>query len=131
MIEKFNTDKIILFDGDCVLCNGFTSYIIKTDKSRKFKYISQSSDKGRGILSKKNIKDLSTIVLIDGNKLKVKSDAVLCILFYLSFPYSISVILFLIPRFIRDAVYRFVAINRYRLFGKSDSCSMHIDKNDK
>lgn len=119
-----NSSKIILFDGVCNLCNSTVQRIIRNDKRNQFKFASLQSIFGQDFL-KKNALDSAefpSIILIDGNQYYFKSDAALRIGKELRGIYKLSFVLIWIPKFIRDFVYDLIARNRYRWFGKSESC---------
>ncbi|MFS8081885.1 MAG: thiol-disulfide oxidoreductase DCC family protein [Ginsengibacter sp.] len=115
-------NKIIFFDGVCNLCNRLVIFIIKRDRSRIFKFASLQSAKAEemGIIQKD--KTLNTIIFFSENKLYQKSSAVLHICKLLPFPWPLLFGFIIVPRFIRDSVYNFVADNRYKWFGKKDQC---------
>ena len=115
-------DKIIFFDGVCNLCNRLVIFIIKRDRNRIFKFASLQSAKAEemGIIQKD--KTLNTIIFLSENKLYQKSSAVLHICKELPFPWPLLYGFIIVPRFIRDSVYNFVAANRYKWFGKKDQC---------
>ncbi|MCL4143046.1 UNVERIFIED_CONTAM: hypothetical protein GTU68_057901 [Idotea baltica] len=112
--------NVVLFDGVCNLCNGFVNFIIDHDKENKFKFASLQSDFAKKLIDQR-FSDLSTVVFYDGDKFYQKSEAVLEIAKKL--PILRWVAFFaIIPKFIRDGIYMFVSKNRYRVFGKSESC---------
>lgn len=115
-------DKIIFFDGVCNLCNRLVIFIIKRDRNRIFKFASLQSVKAAemGIIQKD--KTLNTIIFLTENKLYQKSSAVLHICKLLPFPWTLLFGFIIVPRFIRDGVYNFVADNRYKWFGKREQC---------
>jgi predicted DCC family thiol-disulfide oxidoreductase YuxK len=115
---------ILLFDGECNLCNGSVQWILKHDHKAYFKFASLQSPTGQKYLSAFNLPQgsLDTTVLIDENQVFTYSDAPLQVLRKLGFPWSLCVTLSIVPRFLRDGVYRWVARNRYRWFGKSAQC---------
>lgn len=122
-IEKHK--QIIFFDGVCGLCNGFVDFLIQKDKNRVFKFCSLQSELAKEILAKYKFdtQKLQTVVLLTDNELLIKSNAVLCIFKKLPFPYFIFYyMLFWIPQFFRDWVYDFIAKNRYKIFGKKETC---------
>jgi predicted DCC family thiol-disulfide oxidoreductase YuxK len=109
----------VLFDGDCSLCNGAVRFIAANDPAGRFAFRSlQSSGEGAGS------QELDTIVLLDYGKRYELSDAVLHVALGLRFPYPLGFAAILIPRPIRDAVYRWIARNRYRWFGRTDVCAL-------
>lgn len=118
------TSKIILFDGVCNLCNSSVQKVIKNDSKNIFKFASLQSDFGQRFLNKNqlNSEEFDSIILIDGDKFYTSSDAALRIGKELKGIYKISSFLLWIPKFIRDGVYRIISKNRYRWFGKQNSC---------
>ena len=121
-------DKVVLFDGVCNLCNNSVQFLIKHDRKGVLKYASLQSDIARELLTKHNATSkedevyLDSIVFIDEDKIYVESDAALRISRYLKQPWRSLQYFRFIPRFIRDFVYRIIAKNRYRWFGKQDQC---------
>ena len=116
--------KIILFDGVCNLCNGAVTYIIKRDRKNVFKFAALQSDIGRELISKFNIdtSKVDSIILIDGEKHYEKSSAALRIAKELSGAHPLLFGFMVLPKFIRDSVYDYIAKNRYKWFGKKESC---------
>lgn len=116
--------KIILFDGVCNLCNTSVILVIHNDKKDIFKFAPLQSEYGKKSLKKHKIdpKDTDSIILIDGGKSYIKSSAALHIAKHLSGLYPLLYGFMIVPRFIRDWVYDYVAKNRYRWYGKKESC---------
>ena len=122
---KTNLDKpIILFDGVCNLCNSSVQFIIKRDSKKIFLFSSLQSDAGQAILLQNNLKnlDFNTIVLLEDGIIYEKSSAILKIIRRLSGLYKFGYVFIIIPKFIRDFVYNIISKNRYKWFGKRDSC---------
>ena len=123
---KINTATqpyIVLFDGLCNLCNGSVQFIIRHDKKNKFVFASLQSEVAQKLLNEIHVKySQESIVLIKGNKHFEKSDAVLEIAKNLSGLWPMVYGLKIIPRFLRDVLYNWVAKNRYTWFGKRESC---------
>lgn len=119
-----NSNAIIFFDGICRLCNGFVRFLIKRDKKKKFKYVSIQSKVGQLILSERNIPDPDSVVLFYKNSFYFKFDAIIEIARLLSFPWSYFRVIKFIPKKWRDYGYDFVAKNRFKWFGKLDSCEI-------
>ena len=115
-------EPILFFDGVCNLCNGFIDFIIKHDSKKKFKVASLQGSTAKTLLPVKLVFDLNTVVLFKDGKLYEKSTAVLMVLKELSFPYSAAVIFYIIPTGLRDFLYSKLALNRYHLFGKKETC---------
>jgi predicted DCC family thiol-disulfide oxidoreductase YuxK len=115
---------LILFDGVCNLCNGFVNFVIDRDSQNHFKFAPLQSPAGQKVLQDFNLQttDFQTVILLKDDKVLKKSDAVLEIAKYLDGPLRFLQYTKIIPRFLRDLVYDFVAANRYRFFGKQDTC---------
>lgn len=116
--------KIILFDGVCNLCNGAVTYIIKRDKKNVFKFAALQSEIGKELVSKFKIdtSKVDSIIFIDGEKHYEKSSAALHIAKHLSGAYPLLFGFIIMPGFIRDSFYDYIAKNRYKWFGKKESC---------
>jgi predicted DCC family thiol-disulfide oxidoreductase YuxK len=119
------TDRpVILYDGICNLCNSSVRFILKHDTREKFLFSSLQSDASKKLLLHLNYKiiEMNSILLVENGQIHEKSDAVLKIASGLRFPWNLTVSFRVLPRKVRDSIYDFVARNRYRWFGKRDSC---------
>jgi predicted DCC family thiol-disulfide oxidoreductase YuxK len=119
-----SSHPIILFDGICNLCNGFVRYIIRMDRNDVFRFGLLQSDHVRSMLRRHEleISSFASVILLEGERIAVESDAVLRIARILGGGWN-SVYLFkIVPNFIRDYLYRIISRHRYRLFGKRDAC---------
>jgi len=118
-----DTRRVVLFDGVCGLCTGSVRFIIRRDLDRALRFASLQSEVGAGLASHYGIDAgaLDTLVLIDGGKAFFRSDAVLRIVRFLTFPWRLAGVLSLAPRWAREPFYRLIAQHRYRLFGRLDS----------
>lgn len=116
--------SVILFDGVCNLCNSFVQFVIKHDKYERFKFASLQSDFAKKELADSFIdtQKMSTVILLENGKLYSRSTAALRVLKKLNGLLPLLYIFIAIPTFIRDAVYNLIAKNRYKWFGKKDSC---------
>lgn len=116
-------NNVVLFDGVCSLCNASVDFIIRHEKGDKLTFASLQSDVGKAILEKSGVEVIpDSILLYNDGKLLVESTAVLCIARFLKRPYSWLNFLSIVPINIRDTAYRLVARNRYKWFGKRDTC---------
>lgn len=123
-MDSKKDQKIILFDGVCNLCNSSVTLVIKNDPKNKFKFAALQSEKGQLLIAKYQIDPSKTdsIILIEHNKAYVKSTAALRIARQLSGAYPLLYTFIIIPNFIRNWVYDYVAKNRYKWYGKQESC---------
>jgi predicted DCC family thiol-disulfide oxidoreductase YuxK len=115
---------IVLFDGTCKLCNNVVRFITKNDSRAIFCFIPLESEKAKEYFSmyeKENVKK-GSMLLIEGEKLYLKSDAVFRILKRLDGLWPVLWVFIIFPRFIRDPVYDLIAKYRYRLFGPCVGC---------
>ncbi|MFK7833387.1 MAG: thiol-disulfide oxidoreductase DCC family protein [Winogradskyella sp.] len=126
MINIPNNKKLILFDGVCNLCNSSVLFVIKRDKKNQFLFAPLESDIGSEIIKKFNIDTNKTDSILlynsEKNHLTYKSTAALLVAKQLGFPLNILSVFFVIPTFIRNWVYDFIAKNRYKWYGKKESC---------
>jgi predicted DCC family thiol-disulfide oxidoreductase YuxK len=121
---------VILFDGVCNLCNNFIKFILKKDKKKIFRFASLQSKYGIDLSRHFNLptSQQNTVILYDGQKIFTESDAVLKIASSLSGIWKSTILLLIIPCFIRNWFYRIVARNRYKLFGKKDQCTLPTEE---
>ena len=115
---------IILFDAECVLCSYNAQFVLTHDKARRFRLASMQGEVGAALYRQHGLdpRDPISMLLIEEGRVRQDSDAVLRIYEALGFPWRLLGVLRVIPTFLRDVVYRWVARNRYRLFGKRATC---------
>lgn len=125
-VGTVNTNmNIILFDGVCNLCNAAVAFIINRDKLCKFSFASLQSDIGRKLCDQCGIhKNNESIIYIRKGKCFYESTAILTIFYDLKGLYRVMYLFIIIPPFVRNYIYRLIARNRYRLFGRKDSCML-------
>lgn len=116
--------SIVLFDGVCNLCNSSVQFIIKRDKKKKFLFAPLQGKKGQEIFLKHSLPagELNSFILAEGDNIYIKSTGALRMLKKLGGPWSLLYAFIIVPPFIRDGIYSWVAKNRYKWFGKKDSC---------
>ena len=117
--------KIILFDGICTFCNRSVQFIIHHDPHEHFQFTSLQSDIGKSLLQKHSIPESEdSLVLIEQNTYYTQSTAALKITRYLNGLLPLLYVFIIIPRPIRNLVYRYIANNRYKWFGKQTTCKI-------
>ena len=118
--------SIVIFDGVCNLCNGFVRWIIRHDPEGRFRFAPLQSEAGRALLESHGLGAFAreTVVLVRGARTFAMSDAALEIARGMGFPFALLYASIVVPRALRDAVYGLVARNRYRWFGRRDTCMM-------
>ena len=117
----------ILFDSKCNLCSKTVKRVMKLDKSKLFKFISNNSEYGKDIILKNNLNSITTetiVLFTSEDKFLIKSDAAISIAVKLNSLFIIFNILFVIPKNIRDRIYDYIAKNRYKWFGENESCDI-------
>ena len=119
-----NYERVILFDGVCNLCNGSVQYVIRHDKEALYRFASLQSHTGQQFLRQYDLplKDFTSFVLIEDGVAYTRSSAALRVARRLSGFVRLLYGFIIVPQFIRDAVYNFISANRYKWFGKKDSC---------
>ncbi len=116
--------SLVLFDGVCNLCNASVQFLLRQDTAEKFLFASLQSNTGQKTLAQYGLDSatIQSVVLIHHDQAYTKSSAALRLAWILGGVWSLAYIFIIVPKFLRDAVYDVVARNRYRWFGKSDTC---------
>ena len=119
MINK----PVILFDGVCNLCSGSVQFILKKDKKKRFLFASLQSEYGQKLLQQFNLPpdNFNSFILYQEGKIFSKSTGALK-MFSLLNGWGWVNVFWIVPKFIRDAVYNLIANNRYKWFGKKEEC---------
>jgi predicted DCC family thiol-disulfide oxidoreductase YuxK len=117
---------VILYDGVCNLCNGIVQFVIKRDKKQLFKFASLQSAFGEAVLQKHHLSGtgFNSFILLQNGKVYTKSTGALMVAGQLSGAWSLLGLFRIIPSFIRDRFYDIIAKNRYKWFGKEDTCTV-------
>ena|SRR5579871_3252245 len=125
MSEQAMSHSVVLFDGDCSLCNRSVQFILRRDPARRFQFASLQSPAAPRLLGEmgRSVEGLpNSVVLLEQGKIYTRSTAALRIARHLVYPWPLVGIFLLIPAVIRDFVYNWIARNRYRWFGKQQAC---------
>lgn len=120
-------DRVVLFDGECVLCNAGARALIRADRHALFKLGTTQSVEGKRVLAWHGLSAEApdSFVLSEGAALYLRSTAYIRILWRLSFPYKcVAAVFWIVPRPLRDAAYNWIGRNRIRLFGRQASCEL-------
>lgn len=115
---------IIVFDALCVLCSTNAQFVLRHDRAGVFRLASMQGEVGAALYRSCGIDphDPDTLVVVHSGSVLRDSDAILAIYAGLGWPWRAALIFRLVPRGLRDPVYRWVARNRYRIFGRRESC---------
>ena len=123
MEEKSSFPAILLFDGFCNLCSLSVDFVMKRDRKKKFRYVALQSDAGNFLRDKYEIpQEADSVILWQNDRFYFYSEAALKIAVQLPFPWPLLGVFMIVPVFIRDAIYRWIARNRYRWLGKREVC---------
>ncbi len=123
-------DHLLLFDGVCNLCNASVDLVIRNDSKRRFRFASLQSDVGQRILRDQGFSqtEFESVIYVRNGVLHTKSGAALRIAARLDGLWPILAVFLLIPPFLRDPVYAWIARNRYTWFGKRETCRVPTDE---
>ncbi|KWV45963.1 hypothetical protein AS156_23220 [Bradyrhizobium macuxiense] len=116
-------DDVILYDGVCIFCSRWVRFVIARDTARRFRFTPIQSEYGSRLAKAFGIDpdDPDTNAVVHGGVAYMKSDAALTVLSHLP-GWAWTRVLFAVPKPLRDAVYSVIARNRYRIFGKYETC---------
>lgn len=116
--------SVILFDGVCNLCNGAVQFVIKRDNKDRFLFASLQSEKGKELLKHYDLPSnkMNSFFLVENGKVYDKSTAALRVVKKLNAFWRLFYVFIIIPKFIRDGVYNWIAKNRYHWFGQKNEC---------
>jgi predicted DCC family thiol-disulfide oxidoreductase YuxK len=118
---------VVIFDGVCNLCNATVDFLIRRDRRGVLRFTANQHEAGRQLLAGRpelGGGGSDTVYLYHEGRLYERSEAALRIARLLGFPWSMAWGLMLVPRFLRDGVYAWIARNRYRWFGKKETCRL-------
>jgi predicted DCC family thiol-disulfide oxidoreductase YuxK len=115
---------VILFDGVCNFCNSGVNFLIRQDKEKNIRFAALQSDAGKRILQEFEIDTATTdsFLLVDNNKVYTYSTAGLKVYNHLPWYWKWTQIFWIVPKFLRDGIYKWVAANRYKWFGRKEEC---------
>lgn len=117
---------VLLFDGVCNLCNASVQWVLEHDKKAVFRFAALQSEAGQAELRRFGLDTatFNSVVLVDGDHIFTQSDAAIEVAIRLGGFWALARFLKIIPRFLRDGVYNWIARNRYRWFGKKEQCML-------
>ncbi len=115
---------IVVFDAQCLLCNGWVRFLLRHDRRDVFRFASIQGRTGQALLHQAGLQvaGLQTLLLVDGTNSWQHTGAILRILHHLGWPWRAAWLGWVVPAALRDALYRLIARHRYWLFGRSETC---------
>ena len=119
-----NQQPIILFDGVCNFCNSAVNFVLKRNSKNNILFTPMQSEAGQKLLQHYNlpVDDMQSFVFIDEGKVNKQSTAALKVCRHLRGLWPLCYGFIIVPKFIRDGVYNWIAKNRYKWFGMKQSC---------
>jgi predicted DCC family thiol-disulfide oxidoreductase YuxK len=126
VLRQIDNRDFIIFDGVCVLCNGWVKFVLRFDTSENFSFVIAQSELGETIYEQLGLKsdDYDTFIIVRNGEMFTKLDGVFALLGAIGWPWKIVSIGKILPKGLKDYMYDRVAKNRYALFGKKDVCMM-------
>jgi predicted DCC family thiol-disulfide oxidoreductase YuxK len=123
-LEALGDKPLIVFDGLCVLCSGNARFVLRHDRTRHFNLTTAQGPLGEALYRHYGLStdDYETMLVIDDGRLFTESDGAIAIARGLGWPWRAAATARIVPRRIRNALYRLIARNRYRLFGRREVC---------
>ncbi len=119
-----NHSAIVIFDGQCNLCNRVVQFLIRYDKQKNLIFTSNHSTRGKYLLRSfaKEKNNINTLYFLLNDKIYKQSSAAIAIARHLGLPWNGAIVLSLIPRSARDYFYNLLAHNRYKLSMENEHC---------
>lgn len=116
--------KVIVFDGVCLLCNRSVAFVLKHDRRQQFRFATMQSVAGSALLAAQGLDPMDPLsfLLVEDGTVYTDSDAALRVVTGFGGAWRMAGVLRVVPRVLRDAIYRWIARNRYRWFGRHEAC---------
>jgi len=133
MPETGGGNPVVIFDGDCGLCQSSVQFMLRNDPREVLRFAPRQSAAGQELLVRSGFADASpnSVVLVEGNRASTQSTAVLRIARYLRFPWNLAALFTIIPAPLRDTLYGWVARNRFRWSKKAPACRLPTERERK
>jgi len=124
MTNEYRNIPVILFDGVCNFCSASVEFVIKRNANSNIVFCQLQSELGQELVREYDLQDfgLNTMVLLYRGKPYIKSSAAIRIAMLMDKPWPLMAVFFVVPAFIRHAVYDWIGRRRYAWYGKRDVC---------
>ncbi|WP_349655849.1 thiol-disulfide oxidoreductase DCC family protein [Xanthomonas sp. 10-10] len=125
-VDTRSASATIVFDGVCLLCNGWVTFLLRHDRRGRYRFAAMQGQAGRTLLQQHGLDpdDPLSFLLVDDTGAWTDSDAIVRVLAGLGGLWHLVTVLRVVPRGLRDIGYRLIARNRYRWFGRSEHCML-------
>lgn len=132
MSTEIQAHPIIVFDGVCVLCNGWVGFLLRHDRQRRYRFAAMQTVLGRGLLAAHGLdpEDPVSFLLVENGRPRSDTDAIIHVVDGLGGPWRLVNVARLLPRPLRDRLYRTLARNRYRWFGRHEACMLPPEEHE-
>lgn len=132
MSPELDPRPVIVFDGACVLCNGWVRFLLRHDRHQCYRFAAMQGESGRALLAGHGLDpdDPASFLLMENGKAWSDTDAIVRVVGSLGGPWRLVDALRVLPRSLRDRLYRVAARNRYRWFGRRDACLLALPGNE-
>ena len=132
MSTEPDSRPVIVFDGVCVLCNGWVRFLLRHDWQKRHRFAAMQTESGRALLTGNGLDpdDPASFLLVENGKVWCETDAIMRVIASLGGFWKVAVVGRALPRPLRDWLYRVVARNRYRWFGRHDACLLAPSGNE-
>ena len=122
-VDSNTINNVVLFDGVCNLCNKSVDFLVRNEKGNSLYFASLQSDVGKKLIKKSDLTQVpDSILFYQDGEVYVRSQAILKITKFLQLPYRFGNVFYIVPKVVRDGIYKLIARNRYRWFGKKETC---------
>ena len=124
VLREIGDGDVIVFDGECVLCSRFFRFVVDHDRARRFRFLIAQSEKGEALYARLGLKadDYETNLVFIGGRLHRELRAFAAVMARLGWPWKVLSIARFVPEPLAGWLYRAIATNRYRVFGRRDAC---------
>lgn len=122
--SKPKNTGILFFDGVCSMCNGLINFMMSEDRNHALRYAPLQGETAKDNVATEYLDNMNSIVYQENGKTYIESDGVIQALAAMGGTYKLALVFKVVPKYIRNKIYRVISKNRYKWFGKKDQCRM-------